>query len=275
MPSPFTLSYVTDHAQEAAESLEHLAPAAVAEFTAQLPLAAAAQVLAALVPQHAAATLALMPPAAAAAILDALEFADIVRHLYPLAPSVREAIVQHLHPTVRQGVVHALAFPPDSVGRAMDGRLDAFRPHTQVAEALAEVAALPQPLPTCFVIDDQGRPIGVVTLGELLAVPGSAQLIDIMRSCPAPVSALARLESVREAALAEGDDHLPVVDAEQRLIGVLAKMDWARAMERASDDAEAPELLSLWLSVANLLWQVGARVVGSADAPADQEEATT
>lgn len=274
MPSPFTLSYVCDHAQAAAESLEHLAPAAVAEFAQELPPAAAARVFAALVPQHAAASIALMAPPAAARMLDALEFADIVRHLYPLAAPARDAIVAHLQPTVRQGVVRALAFPPDSVGRAMDGRLDAFRPRTLVADALAEVAALPQPLPTCFVIDEAGRPIGVVTLGELLAAAGSAQLIDIMRPCPAPISALARLESVREAVLAEGDDHLPVVDTDQRLVGVLAKMDWARVMERDTGEGEAPELVSLWLSVANLFWQVGARVVGQAETPADREGAT-
>ncbi len=94
-----------------------------------------------------------------------------------------------------------------------------------------------------------------------------------MRPCPAPVSALARLESVREAVLAEGDDHLPVVDGDERLIGVLAKLDWAREMQRAGSTEEAPELVSLWLSVANLFWQVGARVVAQPAPPVEEKGA--
>jgi hypothetical protein len=134
-----------------------------------------------------------------------------VRHLYPLEAATRHAIVQHLHPTVRQGVSKSLQFPPRSVGRLMDGRFDAFRPRVRVGEALATVAARPRALATCFVIDEQTRPIGVITLAELVACQVAMQLIDVMRPCAPPVSASAPLASLEDAVLAEGDDHLAVI----------------------------------------------------------------
>jgi len=266
--SSFSLSFIAKHPQTAALALEGLDAGDVAEVLAALEPEAAAPLLATLLPRRAADALACMRPAAAATFLDALEFGHVLRHLHPLEPAARQAIVHHLAPATRQSVVQALAFPPDSIGRAMDVQVVAVRPQQGVGDALAEFARRRGLLPVCYVVDEGGRPLGVASLGELVAAPTSASLIDIMRSCPPPISALARLASAREAVFADGDDFLAVVDGDQRLIGVLAKMRWARAVAEGGEVADAPELLSAWLGVADVMWQAGARMVGAGTAPA-------
>lgn len=273
MLSAFATSYLVKYPSTAAESLENVDVQALAAVAVALEPVEVARLFAHMLPHRVAAALTLLSPDLAAGILDHLEFSQTIRLMYQLEPTARSAIIARMHPASGQSLARALDFPPATVGRLMISRVGVFRPRDAVERAIDELKLAHDPLPLCFVVDERERSLGVVKVADLIRTPAARTMGELMTASAAAVSALARLENIREAVLADGPDYLPVVDPDQRLIGVLSKVEWAREMERGVDPVESPELVSLWLGVANLFWQVGARMVAnSTNAPPPETE---
>ena len=263
MLSAFAISYLVKHPATAAESLEYVDVEALAAVAGALEPADVAPLFAHMLPHRVAAALTMLAPETAAVILDELDFSHTIRLMYQLEPAARGAVLAHMQQASAQGLARALEFPPATVGRLMVSRVGVFRPRDTVERAIDELRVSHDPLPLCFVVDERERPLGVVKVADLIGTPTARTMGELMIASTAPISALARLENVREAVLADGFDYLPVVDPDQRLIGVLNKVEWTREMESGADPAESPELVSLWLGVANMFWQVGARMVAN------------
>jgi magnesium transporter len=261
MLSRFVESYLSRYPSQAAESLERMAPDAAAEVLAGLDTDEVTPLLASMLPQRAAALLPELEAAQAAAVLGGVGFVAARRLLLRLDSGSRAVLLASISGPLRHNLERALSFPEGTVGRGMSTRYDSFRLRDTVRRVNADLARNAQPLPVCFVIDEAGRVAGTVRVTELIGVDGGTAVADLMRPCGQILSALDRLTAVRDLVFADGVDYLAVGDHEQRLIGVLAKVDYLRASTDAAVAPDAPELLGLWLGVAGLFWQVGARLL--------------
>ncbi len=261
MFSPFTARFLERYPLQAAEALELAETDVVPSVLGGLGAENAAPIVRAMLPHRAAEALPGLDPNLAAAILEQLDFGHAVRLLLQLDGAARSAVLAPMKTFARQNFNRALSFPQDTIGRFMQTRIDAFRLRDGVRRVMADLPRNPRPLPVCFIVDDGGRPQGAIKVAELIGRDDATTMAELLLPVRRPISALARLEAVREAVLADGLDYLPVVDPDQRLIGVLAKIDWTRAVEQGHAGEETPELVSLWLGVASLFWQVGARMI--------------
>ena len=126
-----------------------------------------------------------------------------------------------------------LGYPQGSVGRRMTPEYVSVRERATVAIALDRVRdrlADAETVYTIPVLDNARRIVGIVSLRELLAADPSAEVATLMQE---PHTAKAA-DSAEEAARRCADLSLlalPIVDSEQRLVGMLTIDDAVRILE--------------------------------------------
>ena len=153
-----------------------------------------------------------------------LDSDDVVDLLEDLDEPQQEAILDALDDAERMVVEQSLSFPQDSAGRLMQREVVMAPEHWTVGQAI-DYLRLHQDLPEQFyhiiLIDPRMRPTGYVTLGKLLGATTAAPLQEIIedsfRTIPAE-------QPEKDVAYAFNHYHLisaPVVDADNRLVGVI------------------------------------------------------
>ncbi len=131
---------------------------------------------------------------------------------------------------------------PGTVGAIMSRQPLMLPPLMRAREALARLRQVGVPrdfMRNCYVVDEDGRLLGVLTLHELVMAPDHRRLEQIM-SAPGPVLAPGD-DQERAVALMDGADsvELPVVDGGGRLVGAVTAddaMDVQR--EEATEDMQ-------------------------------------
>ncbi|MGR3290419.1 MAG: magnesium transporter, partial [Paracoccaceae bacterium] len=166
---------------------------------------------------------ALHPDVLAEAVRE-LESDDVVDLLEDLEEPQQAAILDVLEDGDRVAVEQALAFPEYSAGRLMQREVVMAPEHWQVGQAIDHLRAsdnLPEEFYHMILVNPRAEPVGQITLGRLLGsrrdVPLSSLLEDSFRTFDVA-------EDEADVAYAFNQYHLisaPVIDAEQRLVGVI------------------------------------------------------
>jgi magnesium transporter len=195
---------------------EHLLPEVGAEVLQRLGVDAAKEVLPNLEPDRAALLLSRLDQETQSAFLQALQ-AGLAKELQTL-----------------------MTYPPGTAGSLMDPRATVARPESTVAETLNAVrAAGRKRIYDVCVIDEHGDLIGAVALQDLAAADGTERLEELLRLGPVGVSAMATREEVVDLMTQHRLSSLPVVDAENRVVGIIRQDKLiAAAQEEASVDIQ-------------------------------------
>ncbi len=150
-----------------------------------------------------------------------------------LEQSVRDARLALVDRRVAEEVRELMSYPPDSAGALMDPRVTAFRAGTTVAEAEARLRALRQrELGGIYLIDSEGRLVGAIPLGELAIALPEQRLDELVRGAPAAANAFATREEIVDFFGQRRLASLPVVDAHERLVGVIRNQALIAAAEQ-------------------------------------------
>jgi magnesium transporter len=161
---------------------------------------------------------------------------DRVRLLDEVPAAVATRLQAGLGPEQRAATAALLGYPPESAGRIMTPDYTSVRATMTAADALAKLrragrrptSAQTMVLP---VTDDQRRIIGVVNLPDLVTAAPSVRMLDLVQPETHWVQAdddqekAARL--IQEANLVA----LPVVDSEDRLVGLVTVDDAMEVLE--------------------------------------------
>ncbi|RAN71941.1 magnesium transporter [Bacillus sp. SRB_336] len=185
-------------------------------------------------------------------LLAGLQEADVAEVFAGLSPDDRVALLDELPATVAHRLISGLSekdraltstvlgYPQRAVGRYMSPEFVVTHPSLTVADTLARVRARLDDAESVYTIPvtDAGRHlVGVVSLRDLLRGGGPEPIADIMKQ---PLSAPAT-QDAEEAARYCADAKvlvLPIVDAEDRLVGILTVDDALQILEDAeSEDA--------------------------------------
>lgn len=126
-----------------------------------------------------------------------------------------------------------LGYPQGSVGRRMTPRYVTAHPEATVDETLARVRAHIDDAETVYTLPVTGagrRVVGVVSLRDLIGADGEALVSSLMEE---PVTAVANhpAESAARLCTERGFLALPIVDSEERLVGVLTVDDAVQIIE--------------------------------------------
>lgn len=235
-----SVTFLASRPGEAAGELGRLDPEEVAAFLATIPARIAAEPLAAMAPWQSGRCLALMEPAQAAALIEALPAAQRARCLRSASDEAREAILAHVSTRRARSVRRQLRYPAALVGAWMAGDPITLNSEATVEEALAALQAQGHERTVqLYVVDDEGRPVGVVTLAALLRAPAYQRIERLMRRELAAVNAdvpVSRIETE-----SSWGDHLerPVVDPRGRLVGALSLSRLTESRAQAGVDQTA------------------------------------
>ena len=172
-----------------------------------------------------------------------IESDDAVAILEDLPRDEQAEILQELPSTERVALRRSLDYPPDSAGRRMQDEFIAVPPGWDVGRAvdyMRETVELPERFYELYVVDEAGRFVGAVPLDRLLR-----------SKRPVPISGLMEAERRRVRADEDQEDvarlfrrydlvAAPVVDARDRLVGVITFDDVADVLvEEADEDIKA------------------------------------
>jgi len=180
---------------------------------------------------------ALQPHDLAEAVRD-LETDDVVDLVEDLDEPQAEAILAALDEPDRAAVKRALSYPEYSAGRLMQREVVIAPEHWTVGEAIDFMRShddLPEQFYHVILVDPKLKPVGYVTLGKILSSPRAVKLTEILEDSFRPMR-VTQPES--DVAYAFNQYHLisaPVVDDDDRLVGVITIDD---AMTVLDEEAE-------------------------------------
>ncbi|NLJ53573.1 MAG: magnesium transporter [Intrasporangiaceae bacterium] len=176
-----------------------------------------------------------------AAVFDDLDPDDRVGLLDELPAKVAKRLMHGLSPAERQLTATVLGYPEGSVGRRMSPEVIPLRVDSTVNRALARVHNLLDAAETIYtlpVVDDERRVVGVVGLRDLLRADPNALIGDLSRPADLAYATESAEEAARRCADA-GRLALPIVDSEDRLVGILTVDDALSVLEAAESEDQA------------------------------------
>ena len=180
-----------------------------------------------------------MPPGQVAQGVRDLETDDAVAILEDLPKDEQAEILEQLPPPERVALKRSLDYPADSAGRRMQAEFIAVAPTWNVGKAIdymRETAELPEHFYELYVADETGRFLGAVPLDRLLRSKRPVPISDLMEAERRRVHADEDQEEV--ARLFQRYDLVaaPVVDAEDRLVGVITFDDVVDVIEEEAEE---------------------------------------
>jgi magnesium transporter len=173
-------------------------------------------------------------------VIGRLEIDDMLELVAGLPEERRAEVVAHLPAGRREELENAQRHPPSSAGRVMTTRFVALDEKLTAQQAIDRIRALGDETGSIFylyVVDDAGRLRGVVPLRRLVSAPPERSVAELM--IPDPVSVRAGADQEQAAQLVARYDllALPVVDAEERMLGVITVDDVIDVIhEEATED---------------------------------------
>lgn len=215
--------FLLEHPGEAANRLEQLDPAAVADFAANCSDDLLEPLFARLSPDFAAALLSRLPEPRQ---LEAMRRVD-PRYggliLGQLEEETRNALLGKLPRGAARALRAMMSYEPNSAGALMEPRVTALREDMDIADARRRIASGRRATELrYYATDAENRPTLRMNARELLISPESARISDIGRPVATTVTSDLPKEDVTRIMQDTGLAELPVVDAEGRLIGVIS-----------------------------------------------------
>ncbi|UYV36940.1 magnesium transporter [Rhodobacteraceae bacterium D3-12] len=168
-----------------------------------------------------------------------LESDDVVDLLEDLDEPQQEAILGALDDADRVVVEQAMSYPEESAGRLMQREVVMAPEHWNVGQTidfLRGSESLPDQFYHVIMVDPRMRPTGYVTLGKIMGHPREAQLADITEDTfrTIPVD-----QDEGDVAYAFNQYHLisaPVVDENERLVGVITIDDAMAVLDEEHEE---------------------------------------
>lgn len=225
------------HPADLADALEEVQPESAAAVLLRLPGAQRGRVFGYLERPAQEALFEHFDDAALAALLEEME-ADERADTFLRLPIARQpSVLAGMARPERADVEVLAAFPEGSVGAIMTTEAARLRLDLDVSGAMASLrrdAPNRETIYSAFVIDDDERLHGWVTLRDLILAEPGAPLSDIMRPPPVLLSATEKRARAAQAIRDYDLIAVPVVDHDGRLLGIVTHDD---AMDVAQAEA--------------------------------------
>ncbi|WP_040791528.1 magnesium transporter [Nocardia paucivorans] len=177
-------------------------------------------------------------------LVEAMAPDDRARMLREAPAKVAKKALAGLSPRERRMTAALLGYPEGSVGRYMTPEVVAIPGNLTVAEALRMVRAKGANAETVYtlpVVDDGRRLRGIVELRELVLSGPETMVADLVVTEPAFVRATDSAEKAARLMRETNDINLPVVDSEDRLVGLLTIDDAVEVIEAADSEDVAKQ----------------------------------
>lgn len=223
-----------------AEDLARLHPADIAEIVSQLDQQRGEEMIQALDAETAAETLQQFEPDVQTAVIEGLDderAADILEEMGPddaadvlgdLSHDRAAAILRRMDPEDARDVRELLGYPEESAGGIMTTEYVTVPPNVTAGAAIELVRQQAAELDNVYyiyVVDEDERLLGVLSLKDLIVSPPEARIADRMHRDLISVDVATPQEEVARKIAKYNLLALPVVDEENRLQGIVTVDD--------------------------------------------------
>lgn len=207
-----------------------------------LPADEAAKQLKHLSSEDAAAALSQLHPADAGQVLAEMPADDRVDVLNQLPPELHQQLLTTMNPAKAAEARALQQYPPDTAGGIMTTEVTALPETITVGQAIDELRRLNRELEQIYyvyVTDSDGRLSGVLSMRDLILSDPDAKLSAILRPNVATVPVTMDQELVARTMHQHGYLALPVVDDQNRLLGIITVDDIVDVLEEeATEDVQ-------------------------------------
>lgn len=181
-------------------------------------------------------------------IVDDLYLDDAVDIIEEMPANMVKRILGNTSPETRARINQLLKYPKDSAGSIMTVEFVELRARMTVSEAFERIRTTgvdKETVYTCYVTDDRRTLIGITTVREMIIAGNDAVVGDIMTTSMISVNTLTDKEET--ARLFDKYDFLalPVVDNEDRLVGIVTVDDAIDVIKE--EDTEDIEIMAAML----------------------------
>jgi magnesium transporter len=218
------------------EKIARLHPADIADIVEQLNPQQRAEVIEALDVETAADTIEEMEDEERAAVIDSLDeerAADILEEMDPdeaadvlgdLSDEKSEDLLEHMEPEEAADVKELLAYGDETAGGLMTPdyiAIQATMTCEQTIERLRELAPKAETIYYVYVLDDDERLVGVISLRDLIVADPETHIADVMVQSVRYVHTNDHLDEIARTINRYNLLALPVVDDDEKLAGII------------------------------------------------------
>ena len=175
-------------------------------------------------------------------VLDELYLDDTVDIVEEMPANVVKRILKHSDPEMRKSINEILKYPDDSTGSIMTTEFVDLKEDMTVEAALKRIRRTgpdKETINVCYVIDEGRHLIGLLSIRTLLLADDDDIIGDIMERNFISVQTLDDQESTARALSTYDFLALPVVDTENRLVGIVTVDDAMDVLqEEVTEDIE-------------------------------------
>ncbi len=175
-------------------------------------------------------------------VIDELYVDDAVDIIEEMPANVVKRILRQADPDVRKQINEILKYPEDSAGSIMTTEFVILRPKMTAEEAIKRIRRTgidKETIYTCYVSDESSKLIGIVTIKSLLLAEDEDIIEEIMETNVISVNTLDDQENVVQVFNKYNFLAVPVVDKENRLVGIVTVDDAIDVMEEeATEDIQ-------------------------------------
>ena len=175
----------------------------------------------------------------AGSIIDNLMADDAVDFLEEMPANVVERLLANANPDTRRAVNQLLRYPEDSAGSIMTVEYVSLKGNLTVNQAIERIRAIGLDSETsniCYVLDAGRELVGTVALRYLLLSQGNEIIADIMHENVIAVNTLMDQEQVAAQFKKYDFMAMPVVDNENRMVGIITVDDIVDIMEEETTE---------------------------------------
>jgi len=178
----------------------------------------------------------------ASGIIENLYADDAADLLEEMPANVVHRLLALTSPETRRDINQLLQYPEDSAGSIMTVEYIDLKEETTVAQAIEKIRTTgidKETINNCFVLDRARHLIGIVTLRKLLLSNPDELVQDVMTDNVISVKTLTDQEEVARIVMKYDFTVVPVVDSENRMVGIVTVDDVVDIIEQeATEDIE-------------------------------------
>lgn len=172
-------------------------------------------------------------------VIDNLMADDAADFLEEMPANVVERLLSNANPETRRAVNQLLRYPEDSAGSIMTVEYVSLKENLTVDQAIERIRAVgldSETINVCYVLDARRELVGTVALRYLLLSQGDEVIADIMHENVISVNTLMDQEQVAEKFKKYDFIAMPVVDNENRLVGIITVDDIVDILEEETTE---------------------------------------
>lgn len=167
-------------------------------------------------------------------VLNEIEVPDAVEYLKTLDAKEKHDLIEKIDPKVREDILLSASFDEETIGSKMSTNFICISKNCSIKQAMSELvsqAAENDNIQTIYVVDEDDKFYGAIDLTELIIARKGEELEDLIMQSYPYVYTYELIDDCIHRIMQYSEDSFPVLNAENKILGVLIAEDLAEIID--------------------------------------------